>query len=88
MAGMKRRSVPDETFRAIGLANAALCDQRHGPAFTTEAEISDHKQHGGEFEGQTLRKVFQPGPLPHMAMILMCDTPRVVVLKRGASELI
>lgn len=74
---------------AVALANEALVEAGFEPVFKFElVHLSDHKQYGGEFEGQTLRKVFQPVPFPHMAMILMSETPRVVTLKRGAQDLI
>lgn len=82
------RDTSDETFMYLGAANAVMCDSGFGPVFTTEAEISDHPQVEGQFRGQTLRKIFQPGQLPHMAMVLKGKKPRVVSLKRGARELL
>ena len=73
---------------AVTLANAALQKAGFDPAFTIDAQFSDHKQYAGEFEGETLRKVLQKGMPPYMAMILIGPEPRVVVLKQGARDLI
>lgn len=55
-----------------------------GRVFTSPS-VTEHMQFGGEFIGETLLKVYQPGRPSYLAMVRLVEgVPVVVLVKRDA----